>query len=162
MELFAVPNLRVWLTRCLKRPAARKALALKTKADLEDRDATFNANLEALFKSPGSRPPDRMTRSDRRRPRNTTTRRIATSPVRFAGDCAPPCVSREAGFYTTVVSGHVSHYGRFVPPRALSRHSRPSHLARKSTNVRFAPKVTKMLQRRERSKVPTGDIARLV
>ena len=29
----AVPNLKAWLTRCLDRPAAREALALKTKAD---------------------------------------------------------------------------------------------------------------------------------
>jgi glutathione S-transferase len=35
MDLSAVPNLKAWLTRCLERPAARKALALKTKADDE-------------------------------------------------------------------------------------------------------------------------------
>jgi len=35
MDLSAVPNLAAWLTRCLDRPAARKALALKTKADNE-------------------------------------------------------------------------------------------------------------------------------
>ncbi len=35
MDLSAVPNLRTWLTRCLDRPAAREALALKTKADNE-------------------------------------------------------------------------------------------------------------------------------
>ena len=35
MDLAAVPNLKAWLTRCLDRPAARKALALKTKADNE-------------------------------------------------------------------------------------------------------------------------------
>ena len=35
MDLSAVPNLKAWLTRCLDRPAARKALALKTKADSE-------------------------------------------------------------------------------------------------------------------------------
>lgn len=35
MDLFAVPNLNAWLTRCLDRPAARAALALKTKADNE-------------------------------------------------------------------------------------------------------------------------------
>jgi glutathione S-transferase len=35
MDLSAVPNLKVWLTRCLARPAAQKALALKTKADNE-------------------------------------------------------------------------------------------------------------------------------
>ena len=35
MDLAAVPNLAAWLTRCLDRPAARKALALKTKADNE-------------------------------------------------------------------------------------------------------------------------------
>ena len=35
MDLSAVPNLKAWLTRCLDRPAARKALALKTKADNE-------------------------------------------------------------------------------------------------------------------------------
>jgi glutathione S-transferase len=33
MELSAVPNLKAWLTRCLARPAAQKALALKTSAD---------------------------------------------------------------------------------------------------------------------------------
>ena len=33
MDLSAVPNLNSWLTRCLERPAARKALALKTQAD---------------------------------------------------------------------------------------------------------------------------------
>jgi glutathione S-transferase len=33
MDLAAVPNLKAWLTRCLGRPAARKVLALKTKAD---------------------------------------------------------------------------------------------------------------------------------
>ena len=35
MDLSAVPNLKAWLTRCLDRPAAREALALKTKADNE-------------------------------------------------------------------------------------------------------------------------------
>jgi glutathione S-transferase len=35
MDLGAVPNLKAWLTRCLDRPAARAALALKTKADNE-------------------------------------------------------------------------------------------------------------------------------
>jgi glutathione S-transferase len=35
MDLSAVPNLKAWLTRCLERPAARQALALKTKADQE-------------------------------------------------------------------------------------------------------------------------------
>ncbi len=33
MDLSAWPHLRDWLTRCLDRPAARAALALKTKAD---------------------------------------------------------------------------------------------------------------------------------
>ena len=33
MDLSAVPNLNAWLLRCLVRPAARAALALKTKAD---------------------------------------------------------------------------------------------------------------------------------
>jgi glutathione S-transferase len=33
MELAAWPHLQDWLTRCLDRPAARQALALKTKAD---------------------------------------------------------------------------------------------------------------------------------
>lgn len=33
MDLSAVPHLKEWLTRCLDRPAAREALALKTKAD---------------------------------------------------------------------------------------------------------------------------------
>jgi glutathione S-transferase len=35
MDLSAVPNLKIWLSRCLARPAAQKALALKTKADSE-------------------------------------------------------------------------------------------------------------------------------
>ncbi len=35
MDLSAVPNLAAWLTRCLERPAARAALALKAKADAE-------------------------------------------------------------------------------------------------------------------------------
>jgi glutathione S-transferase len=35
MDLSATPNLKAWLTRCLERPAARKALALKTKTDNE-------------------------------------------------------------------------------------------------------------------------------
>jgi glutathione S-transferase len=35
MDLSAVPSLKAWLMRCLERPAARKALALKTKADNE-------------------------------------------------------------------------------------------------------------------------------
>ena len=33
MDLGVVPNLKAWLTRCLNRPAAREALALKTAAD---------------------------------------------------------------------------------------------------------------------------------
>ena len=33
MDLRAVPNLKAWLTRCLERPAAREALALKKTAD---------------------------------------------------------------------------------------------------------------------------------
>ena len=33
MDLSAVPNLGAWLARCLERPAARRALALKTAAD---------------------------------------------------------------------------------------------------------------------------------
>ena len=33
MDLGAVPNLQAWLMRCLQRPAARAALALKTTAD---------------------------------------------------------------------------------------------------------------------------------
>jgi glutathione S-transferase len=33
MDLSAVPNLNAWLIRCLDRPAAREALALKTAAD---------------------------------------------------------------------------------------------------------------------------------
>ena len=33
MDLSAVPHLKAWLTRCLDRPAARTALALKTAAD---------------------------------------------------------------------------------------------------------------------------------
>ena len=35
MDLSAVPHLKAWLTRCLDRPAARVALALKNKADDE-------------------------------------------------------------------------------------------------------------------------------
>jgi glutathione S-transferase len=35
MELGAWPHLQNWLNRCLDRPAARKALALKTKSDRE-------------------------------------------------------------------------------------------------------------------------------
>ena len=35
MDLSAVPSLHSWLTRCLERPAARAALALKRKADNE-------------------------------------------------------------------------------------------------------------------------------
>jgi glutathione S-transferase len=35
MDLSAVPNLKAWLERCLERPAAREALALKAKADNE-------------------------------------------------------------------------------------------------------------------------------
>jgi glutathione S-transferase len=35
MDLSAWPHLQAWLTRCLDRPAARAALALKTKSDNE-------------------------------------------------------------------------------------------------------------------------------
>jgi glutathione S-transferase len=35
MDLSAAPNLKAWLVRCLERPAARAALALKNKADEE-------------------------------------------------------------------------------------------------------------------------------
>jgi glutathione S-transferase len=35
MDLSAVPSLKAWLGRCLDRPAARAALALKNKADAE-------------------------------------------------------------------------------------------------------------------------------
>ena len=35
MDLSAVPSLKAWLARCLDRPAARAALALKNKADAE-------------------------------------------------------------------------------------------------------------------------------
>ncbi len=35
MDLSAAPNLKAWLVRCLERPAAREALALKSKADAE-------------------------------------------------------------------------------------------------------------------------------
>jgi glutathione S-transferase len=35
MDLTASPRLKAWLTRCLERPAARAALALKSKADNE-------------------------------------------------------------------------------------------------------------------------------
>jgi glutathione S-transferase len=33
MDLAAVPHLKAWLTRCLERPAAQRALALKNTAD---------------------------------------------------------------------------------------------------------------------------------
>jgi glutathione S-transferase len=33
MDLTATPNLKAWLTRCLERPAACEALALKNAAD---------------------------------------------------------------------------------------------------------------------------------
>lgn len=35
MDLSAVPHLKAWLERCLDRPGARRALALKTKSDAE-------------------------------------------------------------------------------------------------------------------------------
>ena len=35
MDLSATPHLKAWLMRCLDRPAAREALALKAKADAE-------------------------------------------------------------------------------------------------------------------------------
>lgn len=35
MDLSAVPNLKAWLERCLARPKAQEALALKNKADAE-------------------------------------------------------------------------------------------------------------------------------
>ena len=35
MDLSDVPHLKAWLSRCLERPAARAALALKDKADRE-------------------------------------------------------------------------------------------------------------------------------
>jgi hypothetical protein len=35
MDLSAVPNLKSWLPRCLDRPAAREALALKMRAEAE-------------------------------------------------------------------------------------------------------------------------------
>jgi glutathione S-transferase len=35
MDLSAVPSLKAWLARCLARPGAQRALALKTKADNE-------------------------------------------------------------------------------------------------------------------------------
>jgi glutathione S-transferase len=35
MDLTAWPHLKNWLHRCLDRPAARKALALKTKSDAQ-------------------------------------------------------------------------------------------------------------------------------
>jgi glutathione S-transferase len=35
VDLSAVPNLKSWLVRCLERPAAREALALKAQADAE-------------------------------------------------------------------------------------------------------------------------------
>jgi glutathione S-transferase len=35
MDLSATPRLKAWLARCLERPAARKALALKARSDAE-------------------------------------------------------------------------------------------------------------------------------
>ena len=35
MDLSATPHLKIWLERCLERPAARKALALKAASDAE-------------------------------------------------------------------------------------------------------------------------------
>jgi glutathione S-transferase len=35
MDLSATPSLKAWLERCLERPAARKALALKARSDAE-------------------------------------------------------------------------------------------------------------------------------
>ena len=35
MDLSAAPSLKAWLQRCLERPAARKALALKARSDAE-------------------------------------------------------------------------------------------------------------------------------
>jgi len=35
MDLSRWPHLKIWLVRCLERPAARKALALKAKSDRE-------------------------------------------------------------------------------------------------------------------------------
>jgi glutathione S-transferase len=35
MDLSASPHLKNWLMRCLERPAARKALALKAKSEQE-------------------------------------------------------------------------------------------------------------------------------
>jgi glutathione S-transferase len=35
MDLSVWPHLKNWLTRCLDRPAARKALALKGKSDAQ-------------------------------------------------------------------------------------------------------------------------------
>jgi glutathione S-transferase len=35
MDLAAWPHLKNWLLRCLERPAARRALALKTKSDAQ-------------------------------------------------------------------------------------------------------------------------------
>jgi glutathione S-transferase len=35
MDLSATPNLKSWLARCLDRPAARQAIALKTQADAD-------------------------------------------------------------------------------------------------------------------------------
>jgi glutathione S-transferase len=35
MDLSAWPHLKNWLVRCLERPAARRALALKTKSDAQ-------------------------------------------------------------------------------------------------------------------------------
>ena len=38
MDLSANPNLKAWLYRCLERPRAKEALALKAKSDAETSD----------------------------------------------------------------------------------------------------------------------------
>ena len=47
MDLSAVRNLQKWLTRCLERPAAREAMALKAKAD-EETPADVTRNIAKI------------------------------------------------------------------------------------------------------------------
>ena len=57
MDLSATPSLKVWLQRCLERPAARKALALKAQSDAETSAEVTRESLGATgyeFTRPGS------------------------------------------------------------------------------------------------------------